>query len=524
MKVRGFRQANAWLHNWTGLLLGWLLYAIFLTGTLCFFQNEITLWMKPEQHGSHPDAGSAERAWATLQRLAPTAEQWRIQLPGERNTAIQVNWNEPGQEKRHALTLDAASGEPLEVRETLGGQFFYRFHFQLFGIDYMWGRWIVCIATMLMLVAIVSGVIVHKKIFQEFFTFRPGKSQRAWLDAHNATAVLALPFHLMITYSGLLLFMYMLMPWGMQSVYQNDTRRFFSELFPRDPVEANPAPMQNGVPLTDLRPLLDEAERHWPRGVGSIEVRRPGTELAVIELRELGGDSLLDRGAGERLRFDGTTGEPLDIPPQADGGTAKAVYNVLTGLHLLRFAGVEMRWFFFLSGLLGTAMIATGLVLWVGKRLPKRRKSGTTPFGHRLVEVLNVGTVAGLPVAIAAYFWANRLLPLGLAQRIDWEIRCLFIAWALCLVHPLLRSYRRAWIEQLALASLLYAGLPLLNLSLPDSHLLTTLAHGQWLVAGMDLTLLALAALFGLAAWKLTRLPSSAVQNPTRKAPQEAPI
>ncbi|MFD2405276.1 PepSY domain-containing protein [Azorhizophilus paspali] len=99
MKVRGFRQANAWLHNWTGLLLGWLLYAIFLTGTLCFFQNEITLWMKPEQHGSHPDAGSAERAWATLQRLAPTAEQWRIQLPGERNTAIQVNWSEPGQEK-----------------------------------------------------------------------------------------------------------------------------------------------------------------------------------------------------------------------------------------------------------------------------------------------------------------------------------------------------------------------------------------------------------------------------------------
>ncbi|MFD2405274.1 hypothetical protein ACFSVK_05125 [Azorhizophilus paspali] len=165
-------------------------------------------------------------------------------------------------------------------------------------------------------------------------------------------------------------------------------------------------------------------------------------------------------------------------------------------------------------------MIATGLVLWVGKRLPKRRKSSATPFGHRLVEVLNVGTVVGLPVAIAAYFWANRLLPLGLAQRIDWEIRCLFIAWALCLVHPLLRSYRRAWIEQLALASLLYAGLPLLNFSLPDSHLLTTLAHGQWLVAGMDLTLLALAALFGLAAWKLTRLLSSAVQNPPHKAPR----
>nr|WP_312514416.1 PepSY domain-containing protein [Stutzerimonas nitrititolerans] len=36
MKPLGFRQANAWLHTWTGLLLGWLLYAVFLTGTLSF--------------------------------------------------------------------------------------------------------------------------------------------------------------------------------------------------------------------------------------------------------------------------------------------------------------------------------------------------------------------------------------------------------------------------------------------------------------------------------------------------------
>ena len=30
----GFRQAMAWLHTWAGLIFGWLLFAIFLTGTL----------------------------------------------------------------------------------------------------------------------------------------------------------------------------------------------------------------------------------------------------------------------------------------------------------------------------------------------------------------------------------------------------------------------------------------------------------------------------------------------------------
>src|SRR5690606_40986556 len=67
-----------------------------------------------------------------------------------------------------------------------------------------------------------------------FFTFRPRKGQRSWLDAHNATAVLALPFHFMITYSGLLLFMYMLMPWGVSSAYQGDMQAYFSEAGNRD--------------------------------------------------------------------------------------------------------------------------------------------------------------------------------------------------------------------------------------------------------------------------------------------------
>ncbi|MFP3519429.1 PepSY-associated TM helix domain-containing protein, partial [Pseudomonas sp. SIMBA_077] len=44
----GFRQSMAWLHTWSGLLFGWLLFAIFLTGTLSYFKDEITHWMQPE--------------------------------------------------------------------------------------------------------------------------------------------------------------------------------------------------------------------------------------------------------------------------------------------------------------------------------------------------------------------------------------------------------------------------------------------------------------------------------------------
>ena len=41
-------QSMAWLHTWGGLIVGWLLFVIFLTGSLAVFDQEIDNWMTPE--------------------------------------------------------------------------------------------------------------------------------------------------------------------------------------------------------------------------------------------------------------------------------------------------------------------------------------------------------------------------------------------------------------------------------------------------------------------------------------------
>ena len=46
--TKTFTQSMAWLHTWGGLLAGWLLFAVFLTGTLAVFDQEIDHWMHPE--------------------------------------------------------------------------------------------------------------------------------------------------------------------------------------------------------------------------------------------------------------------------------------------------------------------------------------------------------------------------------------------------------------------------------------------------------------------------------------------
>ncbi|WP_047474036.1 PepSY-associated TM helix domain-containing protein, partial [Delftia sp. ZNC0008] len=231
----------------------------------------------------------------------------------------------------------------------------------------------------------------------------------------------------------------------------------------------------------------------------------PGTSRAVVELREGGGMSLINRGQSETLRFDGVTGQ-LQASPEAPAiSWVRATGNVITGVHLGRFAEPATRWLLLLSGVVGTFMAASGMVLWVVKRMPERRKLGRTPFGHRLVEVLNVGSIAGLSVAVAGFFWLNRLLPVPMQARSDWEINGFFIIWLLCLLHPLRVSHRNAWLQQMALAAVLYALLPLLNLLTGGASLVQTLANGQWSIASFDLLMLGLAAIHGVVAWWLLR-------------------
>ncbi|RYF65059.1 MAG: PepSY domain-containing protein, partial [Comamonadaceae bacterium] len=180
-KAPGLRQTMSDLHIWTGLLMGWFLYAMFLTGTVSYFKEEISQWMQPElsHQAEVPElAGVAQRVVDTLTVQAAGSPQWSVGLPDERTNVASAFWRKPNAQGRRSFEnarFDPATGDKVAARETAGGDFFYRFHFQFHYMPVLWGRWLAGIAAMFMLVAIVSGVITHKKIFIDFFTFRWGK-------------------------------------------------------------------------------------------------------------------------------------------------------------------------------------------------------------------------------------------------------------------------------------------------------------------------------------------------------------
>lgn len=198
------RHAMDFLHTWAGILCSALLFLVFFMGTLSVFDHEIDRWMMPATRLAPPAPVSFDRvARPHLERLAPHARQWTVQYPSARAPAMRLSWFENGELR--SREIDAATGRLLPEAGSKGGTgFFFPFHYS-FHIKWMdLGYWLLAVVSVAMLALLVSGVIVHKKIFAEFFTFRPAKSrQRATLDLHNASAVLLLPFHFIITFTGL---------------------------------------------------------------------------------------------------------------------------------------------------------------------------------------------------------------------------------------------------------------------------------------------------------------------------------
>lgn len=497
-----FRQSMAWLHTWAGLVTGWVLFFVFVTGTAGYFTGAISRWMEPvPQTESVRDTGGFAVAQQWLSQRAPDAEMWGMDLP-RTGTVMGVWWVEQDEEGYHNAYIDTLSGTETTTapnRLTGGGYTLYRMHYALHYIPYDWAIRLVGICTMLMLLAIFTGVVTHKKIFRDFFTFRPRKGQRSWLDAHNLMSVTALPFFLMITWSGLVFFLYSYMPAGLEAAFDGDYERYHAVIHGEDEHDDEHT-IRSGiaVPLLPLPEIVAAAEAMGSGGpYTGIRVDLPGDANAVANLFP-GGHP-----------FSGVTGlaivETEHEEHHHDEPFAHEFEEMLLWLHEGRFAGPLLRWLYFGSGLLGCGMIATGLVLWTVKRRQKQLKAGRSDVGFRLVETLNIGTLAGLPVAIAAYFWANRLLPLDIPQRADWEVHCMFITWGLMLLWAGVRTPGKAWVEQLWLASAAFAFVPLLNVLSGGRHLGVSVSAGDWQRAGFELTLLVLGAFFAIAAVHVRR-------------------
>lgn len=482
-------RSMSWLHAWAGLIFGWLLFAIFTTGTLAVFDDELDRWMRPELAATGPF--DADRVTARLLEELPPTPRWIITLPDARRPQASVGWFQDGSFRLRLI--DPATGAELTPRETIGGDFFFRLHYRLY-LPGGFGKWVVGAAAMAMLVTLAAGVLIHKRIFKDVFTFRPASSpRRAWLDGHLLTGVLFLPFHLMITYTGLAILYDTYMPAAVDRLYDGSRGSFLAELAPEPPTR--PAAGRPAPPAL-LEPMLDSLRRpDGSQGVRVIIIDHPGDAAALVQLHDAW-DRRLVRIA-QVTRFDGVTGIRLSGPE--DLRPAHHVQGAMIGLHRVSFADPWIRWFYFAAGAAGSAMIATGLVLFTSRP----RKDGDR-FPDRVARA-NVGAVAGLLLACIALLWANRLLPADMPLRAPAELGCFLAVWIAAILHGFTVPPGRGWPVQCGLSALLCIALPVLDLGSSGNYALDGWRTGDAVVIGVHLSAIIAGLGLGLISLRLRR-------------------
>ena len=397
------RQSMSGLHTWSGLLVSWLLFVVIFSGSLSCFEPELTRWMLPQLHEAQQPAVGVDQVHAALVERAPKAHAYWMLPPTERGPYWTAGWVPSDLSAFRSFLIDAQTGE--ELPKTVGGGFFFELHYALHAGTL--GIYIVGIAGMFMLVALVSGVIVHRRIFKDFFTLRPKAArQRSWLDAHNVLGVIGLPFHVLLAYTGLVIFITLYMQAGIKVAYKGDFERFEHEVqhaFDREEL-GRPA-----KPPKPISRMVERAREQWgdDSRVGWINLEHPNDASSMVQIRRA-----VDRGMVNDQRtvsFDAATGALLHVQPPY--GNGYKTYAWLTGLHMAQFGGTLVRILYLLLGLVGCGMIFGGLQVWVAKREAR----GSAGLG--LVRTLNAAVCGGLPLAsLDAYVDRHAGHPLQVAD------------------------------------------------------------------------------------------------------------
>lgn len=536
--LQSFRQSMAWLHTWFGLVLGFILIIVFFFGSLSVFDREIDRWAIPETRFAPQAMPSFDAMLAPIFRqMTPDEDelaQAKTRVDGPLPSALpMLNWgaytthrdpvlrlfaefsvrnnlNDPDDHVHGSLTIDPRSGSFLpQDRLKIGSEFFYPMHF---GLHISWnyvGYWLVGFAALVMLAALVSGVVIHRKLFRELFTFRPQKrTQRSILDVHNLTGAVALPFHFIFALSGLIIFASIYLPVS------------FTQLAPLAQKHAQQSAVAKGLPfkpagtpapLASVDAMVLEAKKRWatrgmPGEVGYLTVTHVNDSNSYVSIFRAGSDRVSLVGQG--VHFEGPSGRVLYEEPAPN--LVVGINEFLTGLHLQHFEHWLLRWFYVLGGLLGCACITTGFIFFVEKR--KQQHARADLGGARWVDAFATTTVTGMLIATVTILVANRLLPIDLPQRADWEKNTFWLVWGLTFVHALWRSasvqrarISPAWREQCWLIASLAVIAVILNAVTTGDHLIKTVLDGYWPVAGLDLALLVSASVSAMTALHLRR-------------------
>lgn len=398
-------------HAAIGLLGGALLYLVCLSGTVLVLYEE---WQRFEQ----PDAPEMES-------ISPEAVQRAVvavlesEADGPPTTHLYVHM--PVEHlPRTTITTDTLAvhvdqnGAIAMPEENLWSEFLYALHYTL-NLPAIVGISIVGALGAMIVALAISGVIAHPKIFRDAFRLRARQTGGiALADWHNRLSVWTLPFSLAIALTGAVIGLATLTAYGLATVaYDGDVEAVYAPLFGDEPAaDATPAP------TPDVASALRYMARVYPETEVSYAILHdPGTAGQHVQIVGLHDRRLI---FGEYYAFD-ANGTFTGSAGLADGEIGQQAAASIYSLHFGDYGGLAVKIAYIVFGLALTAICATGVFIWLGKR---RRRGIEEPALRAMWHGVIWGSPAALALTLAARLLIGNTAPF---TAIFWSALVLFV-------------------------------------------------------------------------------------------------
>lgn len=413
-------------HAAIGLLASALLYLVCLTGTVSVFYPELQRF--------------EQRDVPEMAAIAPAAVQRGVEavLASERGkpltTHLYVHMPVPDL-PRATITTDnqavhlRADGSIAGPEEIAWSDFLVALHYTL-NLPGLIGLTVVGALGAMILALSITGVVAHPRIFRDAFALRARDRNGTGLaDWHNRMSVWTLPFSTAIALTGAVIGLGSLTAWGLASLFEGGkVEAVYAPLFGE---EGKPDARRSGAP--DVASVIAAFTRDHPDARPSyVTIHEPLTAGQEVQVSAKHARRLI---FGETYRYD-ARGRLLGKAGLSDGALGQQASASVYGLHFGDYGGLPVKLAYLVFGAALTAICATGVYIWLGKR---RRRGHVEPRMLRMWDAVVWGSPFMLGATLALRMALGNAVPL---VPVFWLGLALFVLAALIPARS--EGFRRA--------------------------------------------------------------------------------
>jgi len=348
------------MHSWLGLITGTFLILLGLSGSVLVFRTELDQFANREllhvsPSGTHTQKDALTRCYRIITARYPDLDgiAWLNPDAGPDDAYnFRIYFNDT-----HLLTYDLAliSFDPYTgaiLREGPASNFMpsliewlFQFHFSFqLGIP---GAALTALFGITMLLSLLTGVIVYKKMIWKVLTFQISFNRKNWRtissDLHRITGVWSLVFNAVIFFTGFWMNLFAFQPQTWQK-----------ELIATRPnTLVSRSPDQMYYKAMQVQPDMEPTYVYLPTQPGrKFEVR--GYEKGRWKLW----------GASNAVKIDQQTGAVTQTIRLADKSPGERIEATFHPLHVGNFGGLTVKIMYVIIGLTPGLLAVTGFLLW----------------------------------------------------------------------------------------------------------------------------------------------------------------